>query len=148
VARRALDVVGSLCGRRPARRERRGTALVRAEAPGSRGAVVDGGAYERVAEAKPPRHLGGAHQIASQQLVQRLERVVLGHPRRCGPHLGLERVTRDRGSFQHAPCAFGEQRELLGQRCCDAPGHLDPESDTLPAPRPSERSDARASCLR
>ena len=41
-------------------------------------AVVDGGPYERVAEAKPPGHLGAAHEIASQQLVQRLERVVLG----------------------------------------------------------------------
>ena len=69
-----------------------------------------------MAEAEAARHVGGAHQVAAQQLVERREGRRLADV--CGSRheLGLERVARDGGAVEREPRALREQRELLAQR--------------------------------
>ena len=51
-----------------------GAAVVGAEQPAAGGRLVDRAADERVAEAEPPRDVGGADEVAAQQLVERVQR--------------------------------------------------------------------------
>ncbi len=67
--------------RRPARRERLGAALVRAEAPAAGRGLVDRAAHERVPEAEAPGHVGGADEIELQQLVDCVHHAGLGQSR-------------------------------------------------------------------
>ncbi len=118
-------MVGARCRRRAAAGERLGTSLVRADAPAARRGVVDRSAHEWVPEAEAARNIGGPDEIASQQLIERLDCGHLGHPRRGRDQLWLERITRNRSSFQHSTSPVGQQRELLGQRGGHRPRNLD-----------------------
>jgi hypothetical protein len=118
-----LDVVGARRGRRSAGGQRVGAALVRAEPPAARRSLVRRVTDERVAEAEAARHVGRAHEVAREQLVEGGERVALGHAGGGRRQLGLERVAGHGGTLEHAAGAVAEQRQLVGQRGGDGGRH-------------------------
>ncbi len=111
---------------RAARRERLRGPLVRAEPPAARSGLVDGAPDQRVAEAKTAGHVGVAHKVALEELVERVHGRRLRAARGGGGELGLERVTRHGRTLQDPASRIREQRELLGQRGGHGPRHLDP----------------------
>ena len=112
---RTLDVMHARRHRGSAGGQSRRAALVRAETPAARGRVIDGSPHERVAEAKTTRHVGLAHEVAAQQLVECRERGRLRYRRRGSHQLGLERVTRDGSALEYEAGAGRQQPELLRQ---------------------------------
>ena len=57
-----------------------------------------------------------ADEIEPKQLVQGIQHIGLGDPGGCGSELGIERIARDRRTFQDEPRPFRQQRELLPER--------------------------------
>ena len=74
VASGALDVMGTCRRGGAALVERLRAALVRAQPPAAGRRLVHGAPDQRVAEAEAPRHVGLAHEVEAQQLVERSER--------------------------------------------------------------------------
>ena len=112
----ALDVVRSSRGGCAAVVERASRPLVGAESPACRRRLVDGAPHERVAETEAPRYVGLAHEAELQQLVEGLDCTCLGCRGGGRRELWLERVARDRRSFQHQTRLLRQQAELLCQR--------------------------------
>ena len=116
-------MVGLLAHLGAARREHLGGASVRGQAPAAAHGVVDGAAHERVAERKAARHLGRAHEVGVQQVVERVERLLgrdVPHRRR---HVGLERLTGHGRRLEQAARAVGQRGQLLGDRARHRGGH-------------------------
>ena len=101
--------------------------------------------HERVPEAEAARHVGRAHEVAAQQLVERVIAAGSAHAGRGRSELGLERVARDRGAPQHAAGAVGQQRRAPrpGRRRPPA-GPRRPPARRRRAPRPGRSRDPRA----
>jgi hypothetical protein len=118
VARRPLHVMGALERRDAARGERARAALVRAEPPAAGRGLVDRAPHERMPEAEAPRHVGLAHEVEAEQLVQRVQcaRLVLQGGGGGGQRARTGRPPRRR------PAAAGGRR-----------------SRAAPAPRPGPR---------
>ena len=101
-------------------------------------------------KAEAPGHVGRAHEIEPQELVDRVHRRGLGHRGRGRRQLGLERIARDRRSFEHEARGVRQQRELLAERRGDAStGRRSPAATLVGGRRrPAARSSDRASCSR
>ena len=119
-----LDVVRSRGRRRPARGEALRRARVRAEQPAAGRALVHRAAHERVAEAEPPRHVGGADE--ARRPAARRTRPWPRPPRRPRrrwrrrPRTG-RRSPRRLGAS--AASAAASRVELLRERSQDRAGH-------------------------
>ena len=110
-------------------------------APTSGCGLVDGAAHERMAEAEAARHLGWTNEVAAQQLVERVDRLVLRrHPQRPPParartgHHPRQRPPA-RGNIPRS----GAPAHLLSA-AATAPGTSTPASET---PTPSCAAAAR-----
>ncbi len=141
----ALEMVRPRCRRRAARGECVDAASMGAEAPASGRGLVHRPADERVAEAEAARDVGGANEVAAQELVERVDGRRLVDVRRGRHQLGLERVAGDRRSFEAPAGRGGEQRQLLGEGRGDRRRHLDvPDrrrrGSGRAEPRPVERA--------
>ena len=90
--------------------------VVRAEPPAAGRRLVDRAAHERVAEAEAAWHVGGADEVAAQQLVERLHRRGLRDAGRCGGQLRARTGRRRRRRPRAPPAVAGQQRQLLAQR--------------------------------
>jgi hypothetical protein len=102
-ARTSLDVMSPRRRRRASGGKRLGTALVGSEPPRYGRRLVHRAADERVPESEPPGHLGWAHQIDAQQVVEAPDRRRLGHRCAGSRKVEVEGITGDRRTFQHAP---------------------------------------------
>ena len=112
-------------------------ALVGDQPPAAERGRVDGRAHERVPEAEAARDVGVADEVAAQELVERVDRVPLGHRGGDRGQLGLERVARDRGAREHLTGAVGELRDLARERRRDRARDLDArERDGRPGRQP------------
>ena len=78
-----------------------------------------------MAEAEAPGHVGVAHEIELQKLVDCVHRRSLGRIGCRGGQLGLEGIAGHRRSFQHAACAVRQKRELFVQRRGDGGRNVD-----------------------
>ena len=122
--RELLDVVGADARRGAAGREHAGDALVGAEPPGGRRAVVDRAQHQRVAEAERPGVVARPDEVGGDEPVERCER--LGGVQRGGRggELRVERVAghggavdqRARGGRQRVDLELDRGEERLGQR--------------------------------
>ena len=77
-----------------------------------------------MAEAEPARDVGGADEIATLEIVERVDRARLFQAGGGSRELGLERVARDRRALERLAGVAREQRELGGQRGRDRARHL------------------------
>ena len=75
-------------------------------------------------EAEAPRHIGLAHQIDAQKLVQCAECLRIPRPGGCGSKLGIEGIARDGCPLEHEAGLGREQAELLRDRRSDDRGNL------------------------
>ena len=83
----------------------------------------------------------GAHEVAAQEVVERVQRRLLAHAGGRRGQLGLERVARDGRAREHLAGAVGELRELAGQRGGDRARHLDArQRDRRARPRALRRA--------
>ena len=121
-------------------------ALVRAEPPAAGRRLVHGAAHERMAEAEAARHVGRAHEVEPQQLVERGDRRCVGHAGRGRRELGVERVAGDRRALEHearrrATSRASSSASAAATRC----GTWSPPSDGPGRARPARlRAVARA----
>jgi hypothetical protein len=100
-------VVGARRRANTARRERLGATLVGPEPPADSGRLVDSAPDERVPETEAAGDVGGANEVELQELVEGLDRSLLGGGR-CGRRqLGLEWIARHRCSFEYETSAVG-----------------------------------------
>ena len=102
-----------------------------------------------MAEPEAPRDVGDADEVELQELVDGVHRRSLGHVRRGGGQLGLERIARHRGSFEHQAAVSDSRPSSSVSEAATADGH----PDVGPARRrrrgrPARRSSDRASCSR
>ena len=117
----ARDVVGELDGGRAVRRQRRRAAGVRGHLERLRGRRVHGAAHQRVPEAEAPRHVRVAHEVAAQQLVERLHDLRLVAAGGFGREVELERIARDGRRFEHLALGPRQHGELAVEGRRDRP---------------------------
>ena len=118
-----LDVMGPQGGGRPALGERLGRALVRHEPQPRRARRVHRAAHERMAEAEPARHVARPHEVALDQLVERVEAVGLRDRRGGDREVELERLARDGGRLGEVARRVGQPLQLAGDRRRDGGRH-------------------------
>ena len=78
----------------PSRQERLGRSLVGSDSPAARCRLVHRATHDRMAEAEPSRHVGRADDVAREQLVDGLHRLLLADVGGRCRHLGLEGIAR------------------------------------------------------
>ena len=110
-------------GRRSAGRQRVRGALVRPQAHPGRAGPVHGVTDQRVAEPEAARDLRGPDQVLRDQLVERRQRLGLGHRRGRDREVELERVPRDGRGLREAAGRRGQRVELAEDRRGDRLGH-------------------------
>ena len=79
-----------------------GAPPVRGDPGAGRARLVNRAPDQRMAEAEPPGHLRGTHEVPRDQLVERVERFRLGHVGGRRREVELERVAGHRGRLGEA----------------------------------------------
>ncbi len=110
-------MVRALGGGRSALLERGGGAGVGGEPPAAARRRVDGAAHERMTEDEAPRDLGRSHEVARQQLVERVEAGARLQLRDRGRHVRLERLSGDGGPVEQRARRLRQRLELFAERC-------------------------------
>ena len=101
--------------RRLARGELGGEAGVDLDARRRARRLVDRRPHDRVAEAQPQRHLGGADQVAGDELVDAGGRVGVVDARRGGEQVAVERLADDGGRADEVGLLARQRGELRGE---------------------------------
>ena len=116
-------MVGPLRGVGAAGRERVSRPCVSGKAPAAPHRLIHRAAHERVAEDELARHVGRAHEVEDQQVVEGREPGLLAQPGDRRRKTGLERLARHRRPVQQR-ARLGRQRlELTGDRARNRRGH-------------------------
>ena len=127
-----LHVVRALGDRRATCGERLRAALVRTQAPRSRGGFVEGSLHDGMPEPEPPRVAGPVDEVEADQLVHGSQRRRLGHAACRGRELGVERIPDHGRAVERESRVVAQERELLGQIRRDRRGNVEPRTPERP----------------
>ena len=136
-----LDVVCPRGGGLAAGRPRGRRPAMSGEPQADRAGLVNGVADEGVPEAKPPRYLALAHEVAVDQLVERPQRIRCRDTRDRDSEIELERIAGDSGGVRQRPRAGRDAVELTHDRRGDRRRDARPTvGQRSAAPRPARAS--------
>ena len=146
----SLDVMCPCSRGSSATRKCFGGSLVRAETPAAGRRLVHRSTDQRVTETESARDLGLTDEIATQQLVERLDHVCLVDPGRGRDELRLERIARDGCTPEDDAHSSVSSSSSSASEAATAGGTSTPASAVASGrgADPRARSADRASCSR